>query len=73
MIITKSETSPLSIPFKPDTRAAASAWGDKGLPVSDSLLVKVTIDQGLEGWGEAFGFRAVRSAKSAIEELIAPL
>jgi L-alanine-DL-glutamate epimerase-like enolase superfamily enzyme len=43
------------------------------LPVADSLLVKVTIDRGSEGWGEAFGFRAVRSAKLAIEELIAPL
>ena len=27
----------------------------------------------MEGWGEAFGFRAVRSAKLAVEELIAPL
>jgi L-alanine-DL-glutamate epimerase-like enolase superfamily enzyme len=47
--------------------------GDKGLPVADSLLVKVTTDLGVEGWGEAFGFRAVRSAKLAVEELIAPL
>jgi L-alanine-DL-glutamate epimerase-like enolase superfamily enzyme len=41
------------------------------LPGADSLLVKVTTDRGLEGWGG--GFRAVRSAKLAIEELIAPL
>ena len=27
----------------------------------------------MEGWGEAFGFRAVRSAKLAVEELIASL
>jgi hypothetical protein len=47
--------------------------GDKGTPVADSLLVKVTTDQGMEGWGEAFGLRAVRSAKLAVEELIAPL
>jgi len=73
MIIAKIETFPLRVPFKPDTRAAASAWGDKGLPFADSLLVKVTTDQELEGWGEAFGFRAVRSAKLAIDELIAPL
>ena len=33
----------------------------------------MTTDQGLEGWGEAFGFRAVRSAKLAVEALIAPL
>ena len=73
MIISKIETFPLHIPFKPGTRAAASAWGDKGLPAADSLLVKVTTDQGLEGWGETFGFRAVSSAKLAIDELIAPL
>ena len=46
MIIAKIQTFPLRIPFKPETRAAASAWGDKGLPVADSLLVKVTTDQG---------------------------
>jgi L-alanine-DL-glutamate epimerase-like enolase superfamily enzyme len=34
--------------------------------------VKVTTDQGLEGWGEAFGFRAVSSVKLAVNELIAP-
>jgi L-alanine-DL-glutamate epimerase-like enolase superfamily enzyme len=39
----------------------------------DSVLVKVTTDEGLEGWGEAFGFRAVPSVKLAIEDLIAPL
>ena len=73
MIIAKMETFPLSIPFKPDTRAAASAWGDKGLPGAYSLLIKVTTDRGLEGGERLFGFRAVRSAKLAIEELIAPL
>ena len=73
MIIAKIDTFPLRIPFKPDTRAAASAWGDKGLLVADSLLVRITTDQGLEGWGETFGFRAVPSAKLAIDELIAPL
>jgi L-alanine-DL-glutamate epimerase-like enolase superfamily enzyme len=73
MIIANIETFPLRIPFKPGTRAAASAWGDKGLPVADSLLVRVTTDQGLAGWGETFGFRAVPSAKLAIDELIAPL
>jgi L-alanine-DL-glutamate epimerase-like enolase superfamily enzyme len=43
------------------------------MPVADSLLVKVTTDQGVEGWGEAFGFLAVRSAKLALEDLIAAL
>lgn len=73
MIIKKIECFPLRIPMKPGTRSDAAVWGDKDLPAADSLLVKVTTDQGLEGWGEAFGFRAVRSTKLAIDELIAPL
>jgi L-alanine-DL-glutamate epimerase-like enolase superfamily enzyme len=63
----------LRIPFKRGTKSEAAAWGDKNLPAADSLLVKVTTDQGLGGWGEAFGFRAVTSAILAIDELIAPL
>jgi L-alanine-DL-glutamate epimerase-like enolase superfamily enzyme len=73
MIIANIETFPLRIPFRSGTQAAASAWGDKGLPVADSLLVRVTTDQGLEGWGETFGFRAASSAQLAIDELITPL
>lgn len=70
--IAKIETFPLRIPFKPGNKSAPAAWGDKDLPAADSLLVKLTTDDGLEGWGEAFGFRAVSSAKLAVEELIAP-
>jgi L-alanine-DL-glutamate epimerase-like enolase superfamily enzyme len=73
VIITDIETIPLRIPFRPGTKSDASAWGDGNLPAADSLLVKVTTDQGLVGWGEAFGFRAVASAKLAIDQLIAPL
>jgi L-alanine-DL-glutamate epimerase-like enolase superfamily enzyme len=73
MIITGVEPIPLRIPFKAGTRSDASAWGDSDLPTADSLLVKVTTDQGLVGWGEAFGFRAVASARLAIDQLIAPL
>jgi L-alanine-DL-glutamate epimerase-like enolase superfamily enzyme len=53
MIIARIEAFPLRIPFKPGAKSAASAWGPKDLNVVDSLLVKVTTDQGLEGWGEA--------------------
>jgi hypothetical protein len=71
IIITSIETFPLRIPF--GSKSKASAWGDSDLPAADSLLVKVTTDKGLEGWGEAFGFRAVTSAKLTVDELIAPL
>jgi L-alanine-DL-glutamate epimerase-like enolase superfamily enzyme len=73
MIITGIETVPLRIPFRAGTKSDASAWGDSNLPAADSLLVKVTTDDGLVGWGEAFGFRAVASARLAIDRLVAPL
>jgi L-alanine-DL-glutamate epimerase-like enolase superfamily enzyme len=73
MIITEIETVPLRIPFKAGNKSDASAWGDSNLPAADSLLVRVTTDQGLVGWGEAFGFRAVASAKLTVDQLIAPL
>jgi len=73
MKIAKIEAIPLRIPFKRGNQSDASAWADKDSPAADALLVKVTSDQGLEGWGEAFGFHAVKSAQLAIDELIAPL
>jgi L-alanine-DL-glutamate epimerase-like enolase superfamily enzyme len=73
MIIARIQTFPLRIPFKPGTRSAASAWGPEDLAAVDSLLVKVTTDQGCEGWGEAFGFTAAPVTQRAVDELIAPL
>jgi L-alanine-DL-glutamate epimerase-like enolase superfamily enzyme len=64
----KIETFALRIPFKKGIQSDTSAWGDRNSPAADSLLVKVTTDQGLEGWGEAFGFRAVASAKLAVDD-----
>jgi len=55
MIIARIETFPLRIPFKPGARS--SAWGPKDLPAADSLLVKVTTDQGHEGWARPSGSR----------------
>jgi L-alanine-DL-glutamate epimerase-like enolase superfamily enzyme len=73
MIITSVETFPLRIPFKPGHLSAASAWGPKGLHAVDSLIVKVTTDQGLEGWGESFGFTGVPVTRQALDAVIAPL
>lgn len=73
MIITGIDSIPLRIPFKTGAKSASSAWGDSNLPAADSLLIKVTTDQGLVGWGEAFGFRATLSAKVAVDQLIAPI
>jgi L-alanine-DL-glutamate epimerase-like enolase superfamily enzyme len=73
MLITGIETVPLRIPFKPGEASPAAGWGPSDLPAIDSLLVKVTTDQGYEGWGEAFAFEAVAVTQRAIGDLIAPL
>lgn len=64
------ETVALRIPFQP---AGGSAASPANLPAVDSLLVKVTTDQGHEGWGEALGFEAAALTQVAIDELISPL
>lgn len=71
-VIAKIETVPLRIPLQADSTPGASLWGDP-LTAADSLLVKVTTSDGVEGWGEAFGFSAVDSAKLAVDQLITPL
>jgi hypothetical protein len=42
----------LRIPFEAGSKSDASAWGNKDPPAADSLLVKMTSDEGLEGWSE---------------------
>src|SRR5579884_955354 len=38
----------------------------------DSLFLRVITDQGLEGWGEAFGHAACPITRTAIETMLAP-
>jgi L-alanine-DL-glutamate epimerase-like enolase superfamily enzyme len=73
MIIARIETFPLRIPFKSGVMSAVSTSGPQDLAAVDSLLVKVTTDEGWEGWGEAFGFAATPVTQRAIDELVAPL
>jgi L-alanine-DL-glutamate epimerase-like enolase superfamily enzyme len=74
MLIQKIETFPLRIPLMPGSGPSdAGPWGDKSAGAIDSLLVKITTDDGLVGWGEAFGLGAVATAKRAIDHMIAPL
>lgn len=69
MIIDKIEAFPLTIPFG----AGAALPGPARPPSVRSLLVKVTTDEGHEGWGEAFGFEATPVTRRALADLVAPL
>jgi L-alanine-DL-glutamate epimerase-like enolase superfamily enzyme len=73
VLITGIDTFLLRIPLRPGDASAGSVWGPADVPAAYSLLVKVTTDDGYEGWGEAFGLRAAAVTQHAIDELIAPL
>src|SRR4030088_3700763 len=45
----------VGIPFAGGGKSAESAWGKKNASRADSLLVKVTTEGGIIGWGEGFG------------------
>ena len=73
MVIAMIQVIVVSIPFAGGSKSAESAWGAKNASSTDSLLVKVTAESGIVGWGEAFGFTAIPAVKAAIEQVIAPL
>ena len=72
MNIASIESIPLRIPFTAGGRSDAAVWGKAGLQTADSLIVKVTTDTGVVGWGESFGFTAVPAVKVVIDSILAP-
>jgi D-galactarolactone cycloisomerase len=71
MRITAIETSVVSLPFTmggPKPLFAGRPWD--GLEI---LLVKVETEDGLVGWGEAFGHAAIPATKAALDSIVAPL
>ena len=70
MKITAIEAIPVTIPFThggPPTGFGGTEWTT--LPY---LIVKVDTDEGITGYGEAFGYNAIPATKTAIETLVAP-
>jgi L-alanine-DL-glutamate epimerase-like enolase superfamily enzyme len=72
MKIASIETIPLRIPFTTGGQSAGGVWGSRDLQVVDSLVVKVTADDGTVGWGETFGFTAIPAVKLVIDTILAP-
>jgi L-alanine-DL-glutamate epimerase-like enolase superfamily enzyme len=72
MKIAAIETIPLRIPFTTGGQSAGGVWGSKDLQMVDSLVVKVTADDGTVGWGETFGFTAIPAVKLVIDSILAP-
>ncbi len=71
MKITAIETSVVALPFTmggPHPSFAGQPWTHLEI-----LLVKVETEDGLVGWGEAFGHAAIATTKAAIDSILAPL
>ncbi len=72
MQIASIDTIVLRVPFTVGGVSAAGVWGGAGLQAADSLLLRVTTDDGIVGWGESFGFIGIPMVKAALDELLAP-
>jgi L-alanine-DL-glutamate epimerase-like enolase superfamily enzyme len=71
MKIVSIETIPIALPY--DSGAAPLPLGGKPRTNMESLLVKVTTDSGVTGWGDAFGVRIWPVTRLLIDRLVAPL
>jgi L-alanine-DL-glutamate epimerase-like enolase superfamily enzyme len=71
MKIAAIETSVVSLPYRlggPYPSFAGQLWDRMEI-----LLVKVETEDGLTGWGEAFGHAAIPATRAAIDSILAPL
>jgi D-galactarolactone cycloisomerase len=69
--IVSVETRVVSLPFTmggPHSFFAGQLWNHMEI-----LLVRVEAEDGLVGWGEAFGHAAISSTKAALDSIVAPL
>ena len=70
MLITNVRAHHIRIPY--DSGVASFRHGVSATAAIDIVLVEVSTDAGITGWGDAFGYVSPRTTCSAIEEMIAP-
>ncbi|MBJ7406382.1 MAG: mandelate racemase/muconate lactonizing enzyme family protein [Bradyrhizobium sp.] len=70
MDITNVRAHHIRIPY--DAGVASFRQGALAISALDMVLVEVTTDSGLTGWGDAFAYVCPRTTRSAVEEMIAP-
>lgn len=71
MRITSLDTITVELPYRHDGPLTGFAGAD--WPVLPCLLVRVQTEDGLTGWGEAFGYNAIPATRAVIEHLVRPL
>lgn len=70
MKIANMETFLVRLPFK--TGAPTRELGGRSWPTLDHVFVKIETDDGLVGWGDAFGYGAAVATKAALDHMIKP-
>jgi L-alanine-DL-glutamate epimerase-like enolase superfamily enzyme len=70
MKITDVRAHHVRIPY--DAGVASFKQGAAAISALDFVLVEVSTDAGLTGWGDAFAYVCSRSTATAVEEMIAP-
>jgi len=73
MKIDRIETMVLRIPYTSGGPAGTDVWGGKAWETADVLLVRISTDDGITGWGEAFGYNIIPATKVAIDQILAPM
>ena len=71
MQITNIRAHHLRIPY--DAGVARFRHGTSGDQALDMVVVEVSTDQGITGWGDAFSYVCPKTTCTAIDEMIAPL
>src|SRR5882757_4871687 len=70
MLITKVRAHHIRIPY--DAGVATFRQGASAISALDMILVEVSTDAGLTGWGAAFGYVSPKTTAMAVREMIAP-
>ena len=70
MLITNVRAHHVRIPY--DAGVGSFRQGASAIAALDIVIVEVSTDAGLTGWGEAFAYVCPRTTATAIDEMIAP-
>ncbi|KRR19152.1 enolase [Bradyrhizobium lablabi] len=70
MLITKVRAHHIRIPY--DAGVASFKQGASAISALEIVMVEVSTDAGIAGWGDAFAYVCPRTSFAAIEEMIAP-
>ena len=70
MLITDVRAHHIRIPY--DAGVASFKQGASAIAALDMVLVEISTDAGITGWGDAFSYVCPRSSATAVAEMIAP-